>query len=124
MAYANNLRASAKRTLISECGGVTNIAYDCVAAMSVRDTLYNGCYRYVRENVLIYRADRRAWFVRRGRDQSHQDIDDRFNGLFASACYDIVTEYMKKHGLSLTRKGNGYVLVKTGPMKLKTTKRR
>lgn len=113
-ATAVKVRESAKRLLAKEWGGVQNLTYSTVGGMAQRDTLYEGTRRTA-QNTLVYTADRRAWLERRG--IVARDPDREFNNIVSSVCYDMVTDYMKRHGLSMRKQGNGYKLVKTGPMR-------
>lgn len=113
---------SAKRLAIKEAGGLANLTNDVVSAMYSNLGYRDGCARYVRENVLVYTADRRAWLDRRG--IKYKTPDATFNAIFTLAVADVTAQYIKKHGLSLERHGNGYYLIKTRPMTRRTTKRR
>lgn len=105
------MKESAQRTLLREYSGIRNLVSDAVFCMNGRDpTLYKGCLRVVKENVLVYTADRRAWLARRG--IKPRDVDGAFNSLFAGEMYDMVVAYIKRHNLAIVKKGNGYTLVK------------
>lgn len=116
---------SAGRLAIKEAGGIRNLAVDVTNlayGQYTSDYLLRASQKYAKENVLIWTKDRRAWLDRRG--INYTDADATFNRIAGQGIHDEVAKYMIKHRLMHVRNGNGWKLVKYGPMIRKTTKKR
>lgn len=112
--------ASAGRLAIKEAGGIKNLAVDVTNlayGSYTSDYLLRASRKYAQENVLIWTAERRAWLDRRG--IKYKDADATFDRIAGQGIYNEVAKYMIKHRLMHTRNGNGWKLVKYGPMQRK-----
>ena len=101
--YKREVYESAGRLVLKEAGGIKNLTEYCVGLIRYNGNLEQGCKEYVKQDVLIYTADREAWLKRRGINTKNPD--KIFDEICGKAANYLVLNYMKKHKLGIIRVG-------------------